>query len=48
LDRNLEPGRWEAAWDGRTARGGAAPAGVYWLRLQAPGLVDSRRLVMLR
>lgn len=48
VDRDIAAGRWEVAWDGRTVQGTAPPAGVYWLRLQAPGFVESRRLVVLR
>ena len=45
LDREFPAGPVDAAWNGRT-RLGPASAGVYYLRLQIPGLVDSRRIVI--
>ena len=46
-DGMLPPGRHTAAWDGRTERG-AAPAGLYFVRLTAEGRALSQRLVRLR
>ena len=40
-------GRHTATWDGRTGRG-AAPAGLYFVRLLAEGRTLSQRLVRLR
>ncbi len=37
-----------AAWDGRDAADGAAPSGVYYLRLTGPGLEGSRVVTLLR
>ena len=48
FDRDLQGGVFQAAWDGRTAAGGRAGAGVYYLRLSVPGLTQSRRLVLAR
>ncbi len=36
------------SWDGRDAAGGAAPSGVYYLRLTGPGLEGSRVVTLLR
>jgi hypothetical protein len=36
------------AWDGRDAHGQRAPDGVYFLRLRAGGVDDSRQIVLLR
>ena len=48
LHRGLLPaGRNPLAWDGRLDGGGTAPSGVYWLRLQAAGVVQSARTVLL-
>jgi glucose/arabinose dehydrogenase len=44
----LPAGRNGLAWDGRLDGGGTAPSGVYWLRLQAAGVVQSARTVLLR
>ncbi len=38
-DVDATGGRFE--WDGRDRRGVAAPAGIYWARLRAPGLESS-------
>jgi len=39
-------GRYSIRWDGR-AGGAAAPAGIYFLRFEAPGATRVRKLVML-
>ena len=46
-DGVLPAGRHTATWDGRTERG-AAPAGLYFVRLSAEGRVLSQRLVRLQ
>jgi len=38
-------GRHRAAWDGRDTQGRVLPAGVYLLRMQAPGYVGHAKLV---
>jgi subtilisin family serine protease len=43
----LSAGRHQAVWNG-VAAGRPAPAGIYFLRLRAPGTVLSRRLVVTR
>lgn len=49
LDGRLLPaGRHTAVWDGRDARGHAAPAGLYLVRLRAGGAVDHRKLTLAR
>ncbi len=35
-------------WDGRDARGKAAPSGVYWIRAEAAGRKLERKLVWVR
>jgi hypothetical protein len=37
-----------ALWDGRSAAGGEAPGGVYWLRLRAGGDVAVAKVVRTR
>lgn len=44
----LPPGRYAVRWDGRNAVGGELPAGVYSYRLEAPGQVETGRLVLAR
>ncbi len=41
------PTSYAVAWDGRDGRGQATPAGVYFLRLEGPGLGETRRVVRL-
>lgn len=48
LDRAFEAGTYSAAWDTRTQTGVPAAAGVYLLRLEVPGAVDTRRLSIER
>ncbi len=51
LERVIEapaPASYAVGWDGRGAGGQATPAGVYFLRLDGPGLTDTRRVVRLR
>ena len=43
----LPAGRHQAMWNG-TAGGRSAPAGVYFVRMQAPGVSLTRRLVVTR
>ena len=44
---NLAPGRYHAAWNGRTERG-AAPAGLYFIRYQTAGKNLMHKLVLNR
>ena len=41
-------GAHAATWDGRTARGARAPAGVYYARLEAGGAVRRHAVVLMR
>jgi hypothetical protein len=43
-----EAGEHEVSWDGRTQDGGKAWAGVYFLKLQAGGECETRRVVLLK
>ena len=42
------PGVHSLAWDGRDLAGRVAPAGVYLVRVRAPGLAMSKRVVRVR
>lgn len=48
VDAEFTAGSHRVPWDGRLDSGDAAPQGVYFQRLQAPGGVRSARLVVLR
>jgi hypothetical protein len=47
VDALLPAGRHQATWNG-TAGGRLAPAGIYFVRMQAPGVNLTRRLVVTR
>ncbi|MBI5167926.1 MAG: hypothetical protein HZA61_00415 [Candidatus Eisenbacteria bacterium] len=47
-DRDLAAGGHEFVWNGRDETGAAAPAGLYWARLDSEGEVRTRRIVRLR
>jgi hypothetical protein len=48
VDRVLPAGDHEAVWDGRGETGRAAGSGIYFARVEASGLVETRKLVLLR
>lgn len=43
----VEAGEHSLRWDGRDADGARVPAGVYYLRMTAPGFEASRSLILL-
>lgn len=47
VDRDLEPGRQVATWDGRLVHGTAAP-GLYFARLETPLGVAEKRFTLVR
>jgi hypothetical protein len=48
VDGDLEPGRYEASWNGRSLEGGPVASGVYFCRLEANAAVSTRKMVLLR
>lgn len=48
VDGMHEPGRYDAAWDGRADAGAAHAAGVYFARLDVSGEVRTERIVRMR
>ena len=47
LDEERVAGSHEATWDGRDAEGQKVAGGVYLYKLAAPGIVESRRMILL-
>jgi hypothetical protein len=47
-DAPFGPGRYSRSWDGMDAAGNAAPSGVYFVRLEAPGASLHAKVVRLR
>lgn len=47
VDGAMAPGRHDATWDGRDARGLGVDAGIYFVRLVSGGQTLSRKLVVL-
>jgi hypothetical protein len=47
LSGEMPAGHHEARWNAGGERGGRLAAGLYFARFRTPGLVDSRRLVLL-
>ena len=45
-DGVTRPGRYQAVWSGETGPGSQAPAGVYLVRLSAPGKQLTRRFAL--
>lgn len=48
VDGMLAGGRHEVRWDGRDADGGRVPSGVYAYRLEAGGMAETRRMIILK
>ncbi len=47
-DGRFAAGHHDARWDGRDARGGRAPSGIYWAELRASNSMLRRRLVRVQ
>ncbi len=48
VDADLAPGRHEVAWDGRDTAERALPSGTYVARLEANGVVQTQKLMLIR
>jgi hypothetical protein len=47
-DRDMEAGKYEISWHGRTSGGAVAASGVYFCKLRAGNLVETKKLVLIR
>ena len=47
-DRELPAGEQQIHWDGRSAIGANAGAGLYWIRVRAGAQHDTQRIVRFR
>ena len=48
VDAVKQPGRYQSVWNGENVRGGRAPAGMYFVRYEAPGKVAVKRVTLTR
>lgn len=48
LGTAMPSGNIQITWDGKDDRGNKLPSGIYFLKLRAPGIADSKKLVILR
>ncbi len=48
VDRDAEPGRYNAVWDGRNAQGERVSSGVYLYTLRIGGFSQTRKMVLVR
>jgi hypothetical protein len=48
IDGVMDPGRHVVTWNGRNDGGQGVASGVYFLRMEALGAVDTRRIVLVR
>jgi flagellar hook assembly protein FlgD len=47
-DAQRAPGTNVVTWDGHVEGGRQAPAGLYFIRIELPGRIETRRVVRLR
>jgi hypothetical protein len=47
-DKDMEAGRYEISWHGRTSGGAVAASGVYFCKLRAGSLVETKKMVLIR
>jgi hypothetical protein len=48
MDREMEAGRYEVSWHGRTIAGGVAASGIYFCTLRAGSTMETRKLLLVR
>ena len=48
FDGRRATGRYEVGWSGRDNAGAAVATGVYFYRLEAPGFITTKKMVLLK
>ena len=48
VDKAVSAGRYTAMWDGRDSRGRLVSSGLYFCRLRAADLTETRKMLLLR
>jgi hypothetical protein len=48
VDRDLSPGRYDIAWDGKNAEGATVPSGIYFYRIEAGPFTSTRKMLMVK
>lgn len=48
VDSMVEPGHYSISWNGRSSSGSAVSSGVYFYRLTTDGIVQTKKMVLLR
>ena len=48
VDANVDPGRYQAHWDGRNSAGGTVSSGVYFYKMEADRFYATRKMLVLR
>lgn len=48
IDRRIDPGVYNVAWDGRDDSGMAMPPGIYIMRLTRPDAEEVKKIVVIR
>lgn len=48
VDRSYAPGAYFHVWDGKDSRNVSAPSGTYFLRMNASGYVDTKKMTLVK
>ena len=48
VDRTMEAGNYQVTWNGKSASGITAPSGTYFYRLSADGVVQTKKMILIK